>query len=184
MGREPRRRPCGSRRGCPLPRATSLVQIQRTVHAEPLPRRTPRPGGRPFDIAGGERSHLRAVPGRRSTPRAARSTSRPWRSGSRHRGQARGGARARRRCRCPHSGRPGGHVRLARRDPGRKAEFDQLGALGQYETLHARRDCGARPGWTVAAIIYVHAKIMLVDDAWATIGSCNLHAIRCSATRS
>jgi len=24
--------------------------------------------------------------------------------------------------------------------------------------------------------IYVHGKIMLVDDAWATIGSCNLHA--------
>src|SRR3546814_19493346 len=23
--------------------------------------------------------------------------------------------------------------------------------------------------------IYVHAKIMLVDDTWATIGSCNLH---------
>jgi phosphatidylserine/phosphatidylglycerophosphate/cardiolipin synthase-like enzyme len=24
--------------------------------------------------------------------------------------------------------------------------------------------------------VYVHAKLMLVDDAWATIGSCNLHA--------
>jgi cardiolipin synthase A/B len=24
--------------------------------------------------------------------------------------------------------------------------------------------------------IYVHAKIMLVDDSWATIGSCHLHA--------
>jgi phosphatidylserine/phosphatidylglycerophosphate/cardiolipin synthase-like enzyme len=24
--------------------------------------------------------------------------------------------------------------------------------------------------------IYVHAKIMLIDDDWATIGSCNLHA--------
>jgi phosphatidylserine/phosphatidylglycerophosphate/cardiolipin synthase-like enzyme len=23
---------------------------------------------------------------------------------------------------------------------------------------------------------YVHAKLMLVDDVWATIGSCNLHA--------
>ena len=26
------------------------------------------------------------------------------------------------------------------------------------------------------SIVYVHSKIMLVDDAWATIGSCNLHA--------
>lgn len=24
--------------------------------------------------------------------------------------------------------------------------------------------------------IYVHAKVMLVDDEWATIGSCNLYA--------
>jgi phosphatidylserine/phosphatidylglycerophosphate/cardiolipin synthase-like enzyme len=24
--------------------------------------------------------------------------------------------------------------------------------------------------------VYVHAKAMLIDDAWATIGSCNLHA--------
>lgn len=24
--------------------------------------------------------------------------------------------------------------------------------------------------------VYVHAKIMLIDDAWATIGSCNLHS--------
>ena len=23
--------------------------------------------------------------------------------------------------------------------------------------------------------VYVHAKLMLVDDAWATVGSCNLH---------
>jgi cardiolipin synthase len=24
--------------------------------------------------------------------------------------------------------------------------------------------------------IYVHAKVMLIDDEWATIGSCNLHS--------
>jgi phosphatidylserine/phosphatidylglycerophosphate/cardiolipin synthase-like enzyme len=24
--------------------------------------------------------------------------------------------------------------------------------------------------------IYVHCKLMIVDDAWTTIGSCNLHA--------
>jgi cardiolipin synthase len=36
------------------------------------------------------------------------------------------------------------------------------------------------PGFTLAglagaAAVHVHAKLMLVDDAWATIGSCNLH---------
>ncbi len=36
-----------------------------------------------------------------------------------------------------------------------------LAAKGGYGTLHH---------------VYVHSKAMLVDDAWATVGSCNLHA--------
>src|SRR5215813_9482091 len=46
---------------------------------------------------------------------------------------------------------------------------------------------GAVPPFTLAGIasldgegnrrdIYVHAKVMLIDDEWATIGSCNLHS--------
>ena len=69
---------------------------------------------------------------------------------------------------------PEEHVRKARRNPANRAHFDQIAALGRY------------PNFTLAGIacqtpqgrrspIYVHAKIMLVDDAWATIGSCNLH---------
>lgn len=53
--------------------------------------------------------------------------------------------------------------------------------FGQLEKLRRY------PNFTLAGIagktttgerksIYVHAKIMLVDDAWATIGSCNLHS--------
>ena len=55
-----------------------------------------------------------------------------------------------------------------------RARFDGLEALGRHPhfTLAgiAGRD-GARRRAT-----YVHGKLMLVDDAFATIGSCNLHA--------
>jgi phosphatidylserine/phosphatidylglycerophosphate/cardiolipin synthase-like enzyme len=70
---------------------------------------------------------------------------------------------------------PEEHVRAARLKPKRQLLFDRLARLGTYE------------GFTLAGIaspdaqgnrrdIYVHAKVMLVDDEWATIGSCNLHS--------
>ena len=51
--------------------------------------------------------------------------------------------------------------------------FDRLGELGNYENfllagIAVRGDDG------VLRNIYVHAKIMLVDDHWSTIGSCNI----------
>jgi cardiolipin synthase len=56
-------------------------------------------------------------------------------------------------------------VYAARKDPARRALFDGLEALGRY------------PKFRLAGLpVYVHAKLMIVDDAWATIGSCNLHA--------
>jgi cardiolipin synthase A/B len=36
--------------------------------------------------------------------------------------------------------------------------------IGELNTQGRRRD------------VYVHGKIMLIDDKWATIGSCNLHS--------
>jgi cardiolipin synthase len=59
---------------------------------------------------------------------------------------------------------PEKHVCEARQDPARRAPFDALEALGRY------------PNFRLAGLpVYVHAKLMIVDDAWATIGSCNLH---------
>jgi phosphatidylserine/phosphatidylglycerophosphate/cardiolipin synthase-like enzyme len=64
-------------------------------------------------------------------------------------------------------------VRAARAEPRAAPFFDALAALGM------------RPNFTLAALatpdragrrheVYVHAKIMLIDDAWATIGSTNI----------
>lgn len=62
----------------------------------------------------------------------------------------------------------------ARQDPGRRAFYDAFERLGRYPHfllagLAERRGHDQR-------FTYVHAKVMVVDDAWATIGSCNLHA--------
>ena len=55
-------------------------------------------------------------------------------------------------------------VYAARLDPAHRDLFDGLQALGRY------------PGFRLAGLsVYVHCKLMIVDDAWATIGSCNLH---------
>jgi phosphatidylserine/phosphatidylglycerophosphate/cardiolipin synthase-like enzyme len=74
---------------------------------------------------------------------------------------------------------PEAHVRLARQDPRRKPVFDGLAALGQYENF-ALVGIAGLDARDRRSNIYVHSKIMLVDDSWATIGSCNLHALSLS----
>jgi phosphatidylserine/phosphatidylglycerophosphate/cardiolipin synthase-like enzyme len=65
-------------------------------------------------------------------------------------------------------------VGTARLRPENKEFFDKFAALEQFDNFSlvgiASNDAqGERKN------IYVHAKLMLVDDTWATIGSCNLH---------
>lgn len=55
-------------------------------------------------------------------------------------------------------------VYAARQDPARRDLFDGLEALGRYSKFRL-----------AGLSVYVHCKLMIVDDAWATIGSCNLH---------
>jgi phosphatidylserine/phosphatidylglycerophosphate/cardiolipin synthase-like enzyme len=61
-------------------------------------------------------------------------------------------------------------VRAARRDPRAAHLFAQLAALGRFErfTLAGLATDGRD--------VYVHAKVAIVDDAWATIGSANVIA--------
>ncbi len=70
---------------------------------------------------------------------------------------------------------PEPYVRRDRKDPQHRERFERITALGRYPNfslagIAATNEAGQR------ASIYVHSKMMLVDDAWATIGSCNLHA--------
>jgi phosphatidylserine/phosphatidylglycerophosphate/cardiolipin synthase-like enzyme len=66
-------------------------------------------------------------------------------------------------------------VHAARKNPQRKALFDGIAALGRYENFALVGIAGPNALGSRSSI-YVHAKIMLIDDAWTTIGSCNLHA--------
>jgi phosphatidylserine/phosphatidylglycerophosphate/cardiolipin synthase-like enzyme len=74
-------------------------------------------------------------------------------------------------------GAPMEQVREARRDPRYAPLFEHLGTLGRFPhfTLAAPVVPDGRGGWQD---VYVHAKVGLVDDAWATVGSTNI------ATRS
>jgi cardiolipin synthase A/B len=65
-------------------------------------------------------------------------------------------------------------VRAARLRPDRKDFFDKFAALGQLDNFSLVGIASNDPEGARTSI-YVHAKLMLIDDAWATIGSCNLH---------
>jgi len=64
---------------------------------------------------------------------------------------------------------------LAADTPGRQAFLDTRSALGGYDHFTLAGIAGLDAAGE-RRNVYVHAKLMLIDDAWATIGSGNLHA--------
>lgn len=68
---------------------------------------------------------------------------------------------------------PENYVFEARGQPAEAARFVGIEALGRHPNFTlaglTRADGGPR------RVEYVHAKLMIVDDAWVTLGSCNLH---------
>jgi phosphatidylserine/phosphatidylglycerophosphate/cardiolipin synthase-like enzyme len=70
-------------------------------------------------------------------------------------------------------GRPHPDMTAARKHPGSAPFFEQLAQLGRYPNFQMAGIAGnGRAG--EYHDIYVHAKIALIDDAWATIGSTNI----------
>jgi phosphatidylserine/phosphatidylglycerophosphate/cardiolipin synthase-like enzyme len=61
----------------------------------------------------------------------------------------------------------------ARRDPRAGFFFDKLARLGAHDRFTLAAIAASRPGGHYDEI-YVHAKLMLIDDAWGTIGSTNV----------
>jgi phosphatidylserine/phosphatidylglycerophosphate/cardiolipin synthase-like enzyme len=66
------------------------------------------------------------------------------------------------------------HAPTAYDAPDRRAFFEARAALGRFPNFTLAGIAGpASDGRRVP--VYIHSKLMIVDDAWATVGSCNLH---------
>jgi cardiolipin synthase A/B len=154
-------------------RGPSLVQIQRMVLPQHYTDGHPAAGCNPFDVAAGERSILeqyqRAID-------AARHTIYLENQAIPIMDVAAPLARALDRgvdVILLTSVKPEEYVYAARHDPSERPRFEGIEALGRHPNFLMAGLAG--PDGSVRDPIYVHAKLMLVDDAWATIGSCNLH---------
>jgi phosphatidylserine/phosphatidylglycerophosphate/cardiolipin synthase-like enzyme len=68
---------------------------------------------------------------------------------------------------------PNQEMAAGRRQPESRAFFERLGALAAHDHF-ALVGIAANRGPAAYQNVYVHAKIALVDDGWATIGSANI----------
>ena len=152
----------------------SVVQIQRTIHAGLYRDGQSSPGGRSFDIAKGEQSildqYLKAIDAARHAIYIENQAVPFQPVAERLEASLKRGVEVV----VLVPAEPEEAVRTARRNPEFRAHFDRIAALGRHENFSLVGIAGVDAQGTRAPV-YVHAKAMLVDDAWATIGSCNLH---------
>jgi phosphatidylserine/phosphatidylglycerophosphate/cardiolipin synthase-like enzyme len=156
-------------------RGESVVQIQRMVHPGRYSDAHASPESPAYDIVGGERSvlaqyHQAIGTARRSIYIENQAIPIPEVAAALEKALERGVEVVALVPADPEDG-----VRLARQNPQRKPLFDGVAALGRYENF-ALVGIAGLDARGYRSNIYVHSKIMLVDDGWATIGSCNLHA--------
>lgn len=158
----------------PAQSGATPVQIQRMIYPGRYTDGHPAPGGRPFDVAAGERSIAEQYV---SAIDAARRTIYVENQAIPIMEIAAPLARALERgvdvvLLVPTI--PEKYVFAARLDPAERPRFEGMELLARYPNFLMSGIAGRDARDTDP--IYVHAKAMLVDDAWATIGSCNLHA--------
>jgi phosphatidylserine/phosphatidylglycerophosphate/cardiolipin synthase-like enzyme len=155
------------------PAGDAVVQLTRTVQAGRYSDGTAPPAGERFAIAGGESSvfdqYLAAIDGaRRSIYLEDQAIGSPKIVGHLKAALERGVAVV-----FLVPGRAHPEYRAARKIPATKPFFDLVASLGDFDHfLLAGIASNAEQGGYYD--VYVHAKIMLIDDAWATIGSTNV----------
>lgn len=141
-------------------RGEAIVQIQRTIHSGRYPDARATPAGLVFNVAAGERSNFEQYcaainAARRSIYIENQHISVPEIIECLHKALKRG-------------------VEIVALLPAEVNVSSELAALGAFEhfTLAGIAGSGAdgkrKPVW-------VHAKLMIVDGEWGTVGSCNLH---------
>lgn len=152
---------------------TASVQIQRTTHQGLYLNGHPPPGGAPFDVATGERTNLEQYCAAISSARRTIYMENQY-------VEVADIVAA-----LDHALARGVQVIMllpAVPDISSQTELTEE----RIAFLNARGRLAVYENFTMAGIaalgtngrrqpIYVHAKLMLIDDAWATVGSCNLH---------
>jgi phosphatidylserine/phosphatidylglycerophosphate/cardiolipin synthase-like enzyme len=149
------------------------VQIQRTVRRGHYTDETPTPGGQAYAIQQGEfgiaDQYLKAIDAaQRSIYLEDQAIGSPQAVDALHRALERG---VRVVFVVPID--VNNEMAAARKNAATAPFFESIGALGQFE--HFTLSGLATPrGNGDYQNVYVHAKVALIDDAWCTIGSCNV----------
>jgi len=157
----------------PTERGTDRVQIQRTIHSGRYSDGRPPPEGRAFDIASGEQTNFEqycaAIRAARRTIYIENQYVEVTEIVTELHGALRRGVNV---------------VLLVPAIPDiSPTSYDATERRAFFE---ARATLGSHNNFTLAGIaglgsdgrrkpVYVHSKLMLIDDTWATVGSCNLH---------
>lgn len=152
---------------------SSIVQMQRTVRAGHYFRGAATPGGEPYDIGKGEFSvyeqYVKAIDAAERTIYIEdQYVASPDIIEHLHAALARGVAVI---YLVPAD--PEIQVKEARRKGSAQAFFDRVAALAAFDNFAMVGIAAPQSDGRLEAV-YVHAKIMMVDDCWATIGSCNI----------
>jgi len=150
-----------------------LAQVQRTVHAGLYADATATPGGFSFAIEKGELSiheqYATAIAAARHYVYLENQAfAQPEMIEAVHEALARGVDVT---VLVPADAHP--FFKQRRQQPESRPFFERLGALGEHERFTLVGIAAPDPAGTLRNI-YVHAKVALIDDAWATIGSCNV----------
>jgi len=148
--------------------------VQRTIHRGRYRNGHPTPGGEPFDIAEGERSiveqYVAAIGGaRRSIYLENHSVEVPEIIACLRAALTRGVEVVLLMPENPDTAAP-----TASSQPELRAFLDAWGEWEDWENFTLAGIAGVGDDGTRKPV-YVHAKLIVVDDAWASIGSCNLH---------
>lgn len=155
----------------PPERGSAIVQIQRTIHQGCYLDRQAAPEGISYDIASGEQSNFDQYcaainAARRSIYMENQYVDVPEIVDCLHRALKRGVDVV---LLMPAEPAVGSQV-----PPERRALLKARAALGAFESFMLAGIAGIGSDGRRKSI-YVHAKLMLIDDEWATVGSCNLH---------
>ena len=155
------------------PAGDVAVQLTRTVYPGRYRDATAAPGAEPFEIASGERSifdqYIAAIDAARRTIYVEdQAIGAPKVVGHLKQALERGVEVV-----FLVPGKCHREYAAARRNPATKPFFDLVASLGDFASFSLAA-IASHAGPADYHEIYVHAKIMLVDDVWATIGSTNV----------